>query len=104
MTRCAAPSAPSGTSRVATFTDGADLLRDAAIELFELEARGWRWTSYVTPFRPPRASFQNYFAHELDAHDIADLRAVRISLHTLLVIETGGLAKHFVRLFSVLLK
>ena len=25
-----------------TFTDGAELLRNAAIELFKLEARGWR--------------------------------------------------------------
>jgi hypothetical protein len=69
-----------------TFTYGAELLRDAAIELFELRGAWMAMTSYVTPFRLLRASFQNYFTHELDAHDIADLRAVRISLHTLLVI------------------
>ena len=48
------------------FTDGADLLKEAAIERFELEAQGW--AAGIEPercIRPTAGRFGNTWLHQL---------------------------------------
>jgi hypothetical protein len=45
---------------------------------------------------PAFSLFKDYFAHELRAHDISNFRPIRIPLHTLLVVNSSSLTKHFV--------